>query len=150
MVPMSAAEESRAQFRSGLALASDRLIRPQTRVNRQQLLSAFQDWIFAEHGLQWQQIISAVPLDLELLNRLLVGYGKEMHASGKAYGKYAETINAVATAKPLVKRHLTMAWDLAFAWLQDEPADHHPAMPVSVLLAAMTVGLMWGWPLLCL
>lgn len=146
MVPMSAAEESRAQFRSGLALASDRLIRPQTRVNRQQLLSAFQDWIFAEHGLQWQQIISAVPLDLELLNRLLVGYGKEMHASGKAYGKYAETINAVATAKPLVKRHLTMAWDLAFAWLQDEPADHHPAMPVSVLLAAMTVGIMWGWP----
>lgn len=146
MVPMSAAEESRAQFRSGLALASDRLIRPQTRVNRQQLLSAFQDWIFAEHGLQWQQIISAVPLDLELLNRLLVGYGKEMHASGKAYGKYAETINAVATAKPLVKRHLTMAWDLAFAWLQDEPADHHPAMPVSVLLAAMSVGLMWGWP----
>ena len=63
-----------------------------------------------------------VPVDLELLNRLLVAYGREMHSAGKAYGKYAETINAVA-AKPLVKRHLTMAWDLAFAWLQDEPAD---------------------------
>ena len=69
-----------------------------------------------------------------------------MRRSGKAYGRYAETINAVEMAKPLVKRHLTMAWDLAFAWLQDEPADHHPAMPVSVLLAAMTVGVMWGWP----
>ena len=144
--PTSTAEEARAMSRAGLTLASDRLVRQQTRENRHQLLSAFKLWLSEEQGLAWDVLTSAVPIDLELLNRLLVAYGRQMHAAGKSYGKFAETVNAVAMAKPLVKRHLTMAWDLCFAWLQDEPAEHHPAMPVSVLLASMSVALLWGWP----
>lgn len=33
--------------------------------------------------------------------------------------------------RPVVKKQLTAAWDLAFAWLQDEPHNHHPAIPLS-------------------
>jgi hypothetical protein len=42
---------------------------------------------------------------------------------------------------------LTGAWDLAFAWLVDEPHEHHPALPISILLSMMCLALLWGWPL---
>ena len=41
---------------------------------------------------------------------------------------------------------LVSAWDLAFAWVTDEPTSHHPAMPLSVLLAFSATALLWGWP----
>ena len=47
--------------------------------------------------------------------------------------------------KPIVKRQLASAWDVAFAWLVDEPHQHHPTLPLSVLLAMLTVALSWGW-----
>ena len=73
-------------------------------------------------------------------------YGQEMFAAGRSCGRYAETINSIAAARPLIKKQLTAAWDLAFCWLSDEPHQHHPAMPRSVLLAACSLSLMWGWP----
>ena len=33
-----------------------------------------------------------------------------------------------ATARPHIRKQLTGAWDLAFAWLADEPGQHH-ALP---------------------
>lgn len=61
-------------------------------------------------------------------------------------GKFAETIiNGVGMLKPIIKRQLTPAWDVAFAWLQDEPYEHRPAMPLSVILSVVTLSLLWGW-----
>ena len=43
---------------------------------------------------------------------------------------------------------MATAWDVAFAafaWLVDEPHQHHPALPLSALLAMLTVALSWGW-----
>jgi hypothetical protein len=45
-----------------------------------------------------------------------------------------------------LKRQLTGAWDLAFAWLIDEPHQHHPALPVRTMLSLVGIALMWGWP----
>ena len=47
--------------------------------------------------------------------------------------------------KPLIKKQLTPCWDLAFAWLADEPHQHHRALPASILLAMMTTCFYWGW-----
>ena len=47
-----------------------------------------------------------------------------------------------------LRRQLAAAWDLAFNWVSGEPRQHHPAMPVSVLLALCSLALLWGWPLL--
>ena len=47
----------------------------------------------------------------------------------------------------MIRKQLAPAWDVAFAWLADEPRQHHPALPLSVLLAALTTCLWWGWPL---
>lgn len=76
---------------------------------------------------------------------LLVDYGKALYRSGKAYGIYAETINSVSVERPLIRRQLTSAWDLACAWLIDEPHSHHPAMPLSVMAAMVLTALYWGW-----
>lgn len=47
----------------------------------------------------------------------------------------------------MIRKQLAPAWDLAFAWLANEPHQHHPALPLSVLLAVLTTCLWWGWPL---
>lgn len=47
----------------------------------------------------------------------------------------------------MIRKQLVPAWDVAFAWLADEPRQHRPALPLSVLLAALTTCLWWGWPL---
>jgi hypothetical protein len=92
-------------------------------------------------------LLTAKPPDPEEVCKWLILYGQQMFLSGKAYGKYAETINAVATARPAIRKQLSAAWDLAFAWLADEPFQHHPALPLSVMLAMVTTAILWGWPL---
>jgi hypothetical protein len=39
-----------------------------------------------------------------------------------------------------------VSWDLAFAWLADEPHAHHPAMPLSLMAAMVVLALQGGWP----
>lgn len=90
-------------------------------------------------------LLSTKPADPEEICKWLVLFGQDCSASGKAYGSFSETINAVAVVRPLVKRQLAPAWDLAFAWFCDEPHRHHPALPASVLLALLSVvGLAFG------
>ena len=94
-----------------------------------------------------QTLLTAKPPDAEEISRWLVTYGQEMFLAGKAYGKFAETINGVAAARPIFRKQLVAAWDLAFAWLADEPFQHHPALSLAILLALMATALMWGWPI---
>lgn len=42
---------------------------------------------------------------------------------------------------------LQPAWDLAYAWLRQEPPVHHIALPWQILLAMLTTSLAWGWTL---
>lgn len=91
------------------------------------------------------QLIFGKPADPECIADCLVQYGRDLYRAGKSYQKFPETINAFAAARPLVKRQLTKAWDLAFAWLQDEPHSHHPALPASILMAMVSAALIWGW-----
>jgi hypothetical protein len=42
---------------------------------------------------------------------------------------------------------LQPAWDLAYAWLRNEPPSHHLALPWQALLSILSTALFWGWPL---
>ena len=77
----------------------------------------------------------------------LVLYGKELYTSGRPYSHFSETINAVAAAKPSIRRLLTGAWDVAFWWVKEEPSEHHTACPFQILLALLSTAILWGWPL---
>ena len=145
MEPLTAAEAERANARAHHVLQPDRTVRPQTRENRQHLLGAFQQWVLEDGRVTWEELFEAKPPDPELISDTLVRYGQDLFGAGKPYQRFSETINAVASLRPIIKRQLTRPWDLCFAWLQDEPCRHHPALPSGVLLAMLSVALMWGW-----
>ena len=146
MEPISAAERLRAAQRSGGGLIATRVARKATIDNRRKLLDDFRVWLWENHGIQLSYLLTAKPPDAEEICRCLVAYGQDLYRAGKAYGKYAESINAVATARPAIRKMLSPAWDLAFAWLEDEPYQHHPALPLSIMLSILTLALFWGWP----
>ena len=144
--PETAAERGRAEVRSSANLQATRVVRKQTLDSRDRLLQEFGRWLWDERKVRLTTLLEKKPPDPEEICAFLVAYGQEMFAAGRSYGRYAETINSIAAARPLIKKQLTAAWDLAFCWLSDEPHQHHPAMPRSVLLASTTLALMWGWP----
>ena len=146
LAPGSAGERKRFQARAENQIEVTRALRRQTQDRRDIYVDQFRRWLLEERGISYRFLIHQKPADPERIAALLVEYGKDLYYAGKAYGIYAETINAVASSRPLIKRQLTAAWDLAFSWLCDEPHDHHPAMPISVLAAMSAVSLVWGWP----
>lgn len=146
LAAQSPAERLRAQMRSDALLFSTRAVKPKTREQREIYLERFRSWLWNERGLSFKFLIEQKPADPERIASLLVEYGRELFHAGKAYGIFSETINAVAVQRPLIRKQLTQAWDLAFAWLADEPHVHHPALPLSVMCGLVTVALTWGWP----
>ena len=147
MEPTSAAERERASFRAATTLVASRTVRPETRQGRQKLLEKFSVWLSRFHGVALFELLSQKPADPEEICKWLVMYGQDMFSAGKSYAAYSETVNAVSAYRPLIKKQLAPAWDLAFAWLADEPHAHHPALPLSVLLAMLSTCILWGWPL---
>ncbi|CAE7648469.1 unnamed protein product [Symbiodinium pilosum] len=85
------------------------------------------------------------PFLVEPFVELLVQYGHDLYGSGRPYYHFSETINAVTARKPILRRQVQAAWDVAFTWLAEEPSTHHVAMPPSVLLALLSACLAWGW-----
>ena len=145
MEPSSLAERKRAEMRTSIKLTGDRVILDFTRARRKKLLKQFQVWLWQTRGVSLLYMLKEKPADPEKIAHWLTQYGRELFRSGKAYGIFAETINSVAAARPQVRKQLTTAWDFAFSWIADEPFSHHPAMPASVLLALLSVALVWGW-----
>lgn len=146
MEPTTATERKRAVLREAIVLTGDRVATEITRTRREKLLKNFGAWLLSTHGVSLHYLLEERPADPEKISKWLVAYGNDLFAAGKAYGVYAETINSVTAARPILKKGLVQAWDLAFSWVAGEPFDHHPAMPASVLLAIMAICFSWGWP----
>eukprot|EP00438_Fugacium_kawagutii_P018831 Skav221701 [mRNA] locus=scaffold1494:459337:464550:+ [translate_table: standard] len=144
--PASAAENARAGRRAQVTLFADRVVRPQTRTRRDKLLEQFDAWLQENAQVTLEALLTAPKIQPEQVAEYLVEYGKQLFYGGKPYGRFAETINGIASRKPVFKRQLVSAWDLAFSWVADEPARHHPAMPLSVVLAFASLSFLWGWP----
>lgn len=139
--PLGSEETEKARRRVETTLLADRVLRPQTRTRCEQLL----DQLLVENmHLTLEQLLGKREADAELVSKALVTYGKQLLYSGKSHGRYSETINAVAAKRPTLKRLLAGAWDLAFAWVTDEPHAHHPATPLSVVLAFGGLALLLG------
>lgn len=146
MSPQTAAERLRCQRRDGNILTATRAIKQSTRDKRKVFLDRFRTWLWETKKISFRFLLDQKPPGPEKISELLVDYGRSLYHSGKAYYVYAETINSVAVERPLVRRQLTAAWDLAFQWLAEEPHAHHPAMPLSVMAALVVVAIYWGWP----
>eukprot|EP00435_Cladocopium_sp_Y103_P018494 s3398_g4.t1 len=144
--PTTKADYERVLQRSGVLLVSTRAVKEQTREKRKVYLDRFRNWLWSERGVSLRFLLGSKPPDPERISGLLIEYGRALYAAGKSYGIYSETINSIAVERPLIRRQLNAAWDLAFCWLSDEPTQHHPAMPIAVMAAIVTTALIWGWP----
>ena len=114
---------------------------------RQKYWDVFQRWV-ADSGIDLQYMLDNHFQCVDEINFLLSRYGRLLYNSGKSYNQYAETINSLSARKPAIRRMLQQSWDLGYSWVRSEPSAHHVAMPVPIVLAMMTVSLMWGWPFL--
>lgn len=134
--------------------AADRAVRPAlpegrptlevtTRL-RERYWKVFQHWLASE-GIEFEDMLRAYHLYVDEINAVLVRYGRVLYSAGKPYTVFAETVNMLSSKKPVLRRQLQGSWDFAFAWVQSEPVSHHVAMPWQVLLASITIALMWGW-----
>ena len=140
--PQGHEETARAVRRSGVKLQADRIVLESTRDRRRMLLDAFDEWLVESWNTN---LDTSANLDCEAVTDALVSYGKDLYDAGKSYGKFSETINAVTQRRPVLRRRVAAAWDLAFNWIVDEPHEHHTALLLSIMLASVTLSLLWGW-----
>eukprot|EP00438_Fugacium_kawagutii_P001298 Skav226282 [mRNA] locus=scaffold3301:83585:106858:+ [translate_table: standard] len=140
----TAEDAKRAARRAGIELHADRVLKPRTRNYREGLLEQFGIWL-AEHFQITLQDILQSSFEAETVSDILVAYGKDLFYSGRAYGRFAETINSLTARRPSLRKQVAAAWDLAFCWVADEPHEHHPALPLTILLAISGLAMLWGW-----
>ena len=107
------------------SLQVGRPVQSRTRSNRAWLSAAFSQWLEEVAGFSLETLLQAKPFDPEDLCSWLTTYGRDLYNSGRPYWHYAETVNAVTAARPAFRRQAQGAWDLAFAWLAEEPYGHH-------------------------
>ena len=143
--PCNKDETLRAERRAGNVLQADRVILQSTRNRRDHLLAAFDRWVAENLRTTLEAMLEPRSLDAEAISDALVAYGKELYSSGKSYGRFSETINAVTARRPALRKQVAACWDLAFNWVVDEPHEHNTALPHSILLATVALALLWGW-----
>lgn len=141
---ISHGDVSRAAARAGIELQDGRRTTEATAAARIDLLERFKEWL-SSSGIVFEDVFLANPPDLDRVNKLLCDFGRFLFRAGKPYYHYSETINAVAARRPVLRRTLQQAWDLAFMWGSYEPTEHHVGMPFQILLACLSVMLLWGW-----
>ena len=134
----------RREKRAGIRLDDGRRVTENTANVRDLLFERFEAWLTGE-GWNLQEVLFASMPDLDLLNKVLVKYGRELFSQGKPLYHFSETVNAITSKRPLVRRSLQQSWDLAFMWFSFEPTTHHVAMPHQVLVAVLSTALYWGW-----
>ena len=139
--PRNALDEGRQRARLHQRLPEGRTVLERTSSNRLWLLGFLESWL-AARGVSPSSFWS---LPAEAVAKHLTDYGRELFDAGRPYWHYAETVNATAARRPAIRRQLQQAWDLAFSWMSLEPHTHHVAMPPVILLAVLSVCLLWGW-----
>ena len=80
------------------------------------------DWTIHDR-IEFERILLASHLHVEEINAILVKYGRLFDSAGEPYTVFAETIKMLSSMKPVLRRQLQGAWDLAFSWVQAEPSS---------------------------
>lgn len=143
--PLTPAERRRAGERQVRPiLTMGRPVTDTTKNLRDKYWSIFISWT-VENDLNFEEVLESYSFYVEEINCVLIRFGRILYQNGKSYNQYAETINALVSKKPGLRRLMTGAWDLGFAWAKQEPSQHHLPMPTQVLISMLVVCLLWGW-----
>ena len=115
----------RALERANLLLQTGRGVLPKTDSNRQVRLADLARWLDATTDYTLEALLEANGLEAETVNKLVVEFGQYLFSSGRPYGHFSELINAISSARPVLRRQLGGAWDLAYNSMAFEPHVHH-------------------------
>ena len=83
--------------------------------------------------------------NVDEINCLLIRFGRVLYSAGTACNQYAEALDALTARKFGLRRLLTAAWGLGYAWTSRELSQHHIPLPVPIVPAMISVSIMWGW-----
>ena len=145
LFPRNPGDEKRAEIRRNRPpLPAGRPVLQITTRARDKLIEEWSVWL-REKDIDFQTLVSQAHANIEEINVLLTQYGRMLYDVGRPLNHYSETINALSSLKPQIRRSLQGAWDLANSWTRQEPTAHHVALPVPVLLAMLATCYMWGW-----
>ena len=125
-------------------LPQGRLVLEVTAAQRDRLTSSFLAWCDGE-GLDMRLWINDARNFLEEINLCLCKFGRTLYDWGRPLNHFVETINALTSWKPELRRQVQAPWDIAFNWSRLEPNVHHVAAPFQIIMALLSVALMWGW-----
>ena len=147
---MPIAPQTPAEMKKSLArgsrppLAEGRPVLPTTGSLRDKYFKVFESWT-REEGIDIHALLEHSHQYVEEINIVVSRFGRELFRAGKTYNQYAETINSLTSMRPSLRRQMQGAWDLGFAWMRQEPTQHHVAIPSIILIAMITTSLLWGW-----
>lgn len=145
LLPRNSGDILRQQQRSVRPpLQEGRPVLSVTTKQRSSYITLFEAWL-GSLGYSLDFLLENHYTQIDMINKMLVQFGRALYTAGRPYNHYAETINAVAARKPVVRRQLQEAWNLAYSWVREEPSIHHVAMPWQILLSAISICLVWGW-----
>ena len=128
LFPRDKGDRSRFEQRKGIVLDEGRPVLAKTKNTREKLLKWFDDWLQSQ-GMTLEALLDPKSFDVETINIVLERYGRALYNGGRPYGHYSETINAVGSRRPNLRRVLQGAWNLVFTWLREESPVHHVALP---------------------
>ena len=141
--PRGSGDFARQRYRLDRPLPEGRPVEAVTQRNRDKLWESFISWT-KQQGIP-PELFEEAPLHVDSINAILARYGRSLYQSGRSYSHYSETVSALGSRFPRLRRLLQPAWDVAFQWQRMEPHVHHQAMLWQILAAVLSAALCWGW-----
>lgn len=80
--PALSEEVTKAERRAANALIADRVLRPQTRSRREQLLEFFEKWLIEQQRMTLPQLLDQREVDAEYVSEIWVEYGEQVYYLG--------------------------------------------------------------------
>lgn len=142
--PRDRGDIRRASGRQQIFLVEGRAVQPKTKDAREGLLARFDEWLH-QTGDSLACLVDTPEVDIDRLNSVLELYGRELFRAGRPYNHFAETLNAISSRRPRLRKNLQQAWNLAMTWLREEPGSHHVALPWQGIVAVISTAFCWGW-----
>ncbi|CAE7873092.1 unnamed protein product [Symbiodinium necroappetens] len=112
-----------------------------TRHKMTKSLDAFKLWLSVSLNLTF----AAAMASAESAATALRAFGLHLYSEGHPRYLLVYAITGVQDAFPAFRNHLTPAWQIDKKWQHVEPGECRPVISKPILLASVSLGILWGW-----
>lgn len=123
-------------------LVNVELVQPGTEKIGGHQWECFVNWINVRFG---EDFLNSLWLCPSLMGHALAQYGLHLYETGASLYKLRHLITFVQRKSPLLRGQLGVAWEMITKWEKLEPVEHRRPIPLKLLEAMASVGLLWKW-----